>query len=601
MSIWGSASAEWNSNVTLFQSSPFLTALAPGGTNTIVPTDDQWLGPVTLNVSTPIDVPASSRLIISGNIDDATNMSAVGSDLVKIGQGELMLSGANTYRGTTYVGTTSTPATPGYDPDGVDEVYNGGNTIAGGVVTVASNQALGAAGTPTVQTVTLTGAVATGANQTFFTLQFNGDTTNSLPYTGVAATDIQTIQNALNGLASVGGPGNDPGGLVTVAEASPGVFTVTFSGSLVGFSQPAMLPLITNGSGTIGVTVAAAGTGGVVVQNGSSLQLESTITIAGKTLEMSGTGFNGSVPLAVPNWAQVGPAPVSNGPTINGKTAATLGRITGIATDPTDPETIYVSTAGGGAWKTQNGGQTWVPLFDNSASEFSGAIAIAPNNSQVIYLGTGEADNSTDSYAGTGVYMSTDGGHSWTLLTDKGSLSNPLNGLAVSSIAVDSGNSSLIYVATSDQATNASATAIPGIWRFDGTTWTNLTAIVSTNRENVVGTTAVTKVAAPKDPGPDDNYLYGFPQQNVTWSSVAVFGSAPTRCCTRHWAPRTAPAPSTSIRSTSRRRSIPMPCTSRSTRPLRPAASRGTSATAARTPRPRSSTSRSFPTRATSS
>ena len=61
-------------------------------------------GPVTLNSDSTISLDAGTRLILTGNIDDASNPSAAGSDLVKLGDGELVLEGNNSYRGNTYVG-----------------------------------------------------------------------------------------------------------------------------------------------------------------------------------------------------------------------------------------------------------------------------------------------------------------------------------------------------------------------------------------------------------------------------------------------------------------------------------------------------------------
>ena len=62
---------------------------------------------------------------------------------------------------------------------------------------------------------------------------------------------------------------------------------------------------------------------------------------------------------------------------------------------------------------------------------FSGAIAVAPSDPRVIYLGTGETNNSGDSFYGSGVYKSIDSGRTWTLLTNVGG-GNPLLGTAVS-------------------------------------------------------------------------------------------------------------------------------------------------------------------------
>src|SRR5204862_4366832 len=72
------------------------------------------------------------------------------------------------------------------------------------------------------------------------------------------------------------------------------------------------------------------------------------------------------------------------------------------------------------------------------AGLYTGAIAVDPNDPRIIYLGTGEADNSGDSFYGTGVYVSTDAGLTWSLLTNSDG-SNPLYGMAVSKIVVDPG------------------------------------------------------------------------------------------------------------------------------------------------------------------
>ncbi|HXZ30634.1 MAG TPA: hypothetical protein VEH30_00010 [Terriglobales bacterium] len=82
------------------------------------------------------------------------------------------------------------------------------------------------------------------------------------------------------------------------------------------------------------------------------------------------------------------------------------GRVTAVAGAP-DPNTYYFGTPGGGIWKTTNGGQTWFPIFDRERVASVGALAIAPSNSNVLYVGTGEQTR------GKGVYRSTDAGNTW--------------------------------------------------------------------------------------------------------------------------------------------------------------------------------------------
>ena len=84
------------------------------------------------------------------------------------------------------------------------------------------------------------------------------------------------------------------------------------------------------------------------------------------------------------------------------------GRVSAGIVDPSDANTYYFGTPGGGIWKSRNAGQTWTPIFDQTGVASIGAMAIAPSNPQVLYAGTGEET------PGDGVYKSTDGGTSWT-------------------------------------------------------------------------------------------------------------------------------------------------------------------------------------------
>ena len=77
-------------------------------------------------------------------------------------------------------------------------------------------------------------------------------------------------------------------------------------------------------------------------------------------------------------------------------------------------KTIYVATAAGGVWKTTNGGINWTPIFDGQRVSSIGAVAVAPSNPNVVYVGTGESNNLRSSSWGEGVYKSTDAGRTWT-------------------------------------------------------------------------------------------------------------------------------------------------------------------------------------------
>jgi photosystem II stability/assembly factor-like uncharacterized protein len=84
------------------------------------------------------------------------------------------------------------------------------------------------------------------------------------------------------------------------------------------------------------------------------------------------------------------------------------GRVTSVAGIPGKPAIYYFGTPGGGVWKTTNGGRVWKPIFDDAHVASIGAIALAPSNPDIVYVGTGEET------AGNGVYKSTDAGKTWT-------------------------------------------------------------------------------------------------------------------------------------------------------------------------------------------
>ena len=90
------------------------------------------------------------------------------------------------------------------------------------------------------------------------------------------------------------------------------------------------------------------------------------------------------------------------------------GRSIAAAGIPGNPSTFYMGTVDGGMWKTVNAGVTWEPISDGQVSPSIGALAIAPSDSRIMYVGTGEADLRSDNTHGDGMYKSTDGGSHWT-------------------------------------------------------------------------------------------------------------------------------------------------------------------------------------------
>ncbi|MEJ2186609.1 MAG: hypothetical protein P8Z36_11800 [Gemmatimonadota bacterium] len=80
---------------------------------------------------------------------------------------------------------------------------------------------------------------------------------------------------------------------------------------------------------------------------------------------------------------------------------------------PDQPNTYYFGGAGGGVWKTTDAGRTWQGLMQHQASSAIGALAIAPSNPKILYVGTGQVAARYDIMAGDGVYRSDDGGETW--------------------------------------------------------------------------------------------------------------------------------------------------------------------------------------------
>lgn len=104
-------------------------------------------------------------------------------------------------------------------------------------------------------------------------------------------------------------------------------------------------------------------------------------------------------------WKSLGPAPIGGG--FN-------GRVSAIACSATNANKVFVGGADGGVWRTLDGGTTWARLTDAMPTTAIGAIAVDPTNDNVVYVGTGEANYANHSRYGLGIYKSTDGGATWT-------------------------------------------------------------------------------------------------------------------------------------------------------------------------------------------
>lgn len=131
-------------------------------------------------------------------------------------------------------------------------------------------------------------------------------------------------------------------------------------------------------------------------------------------------------PYANLKWREIGPALAG-------------GRVAAVAGTPQNDKLYYIGTAGGGVWKSDNGGATWSPVFDGQKVSAIGAVAIDPANENVVYVGTGESNPRNDVSYGDGLYKTTDGGKHWTVVGLQ-------NSRHISRIAIDPKNSSHVVV-----------------------------------------------------------------------------------------------------------------------------------------------------------
>ncbi|MCA9289875.1 MAG: hypothetical protein KDA25_02035, partial [Phycisphaerales bacterium] len=116
------------------------------------------------------------------------------------------------------------------------------------------------------------------------------------------------------------------------------------------------------------------------------------------------------------------------------------GRIGDFAVNPARPSEYYVAVCSGGVWKTTNGGTTFTPVFDGEGSYSIGCVTLDPNDSNTVWVGTGENNSQRSVSWGDGVYVSHDGGRSWKNVGLKASEH-------IGMIAVDPRDSNTVYVA----------------------------------------------------------------------------------------------------------------------------------------------------------
>jgi photosystem II stability/assembly factor-like uncharacterized protein len=201
------------------------------------------------------------------------------------------------------------------------------------------------------------------------------------------------------------------------------------------------------------------------------------------------------------SWSFIGPQPLADP---HDPSSLFSGRVTALAVDPTNEEVVYAGAAEGGLWKTTDGGQTWTELTDHQGSLSSGSIAIDPNNPSTIYYGTGEEDFFGFEYPGNGILKSTDSGTTWSVV------SSLFAGSFVGGIAVSPSNSNLLMAVAEGGSGN-------GIWRSTnaGLNWSRVTSCPSAGTGLAFDPTGDTIYA-----GCESGQLFKSTDAGVTWTQI---------------------------------------------------------------------------------
>ena len=166
------------------------------------------------------------------------------------------------------------------------------------------------------------------------------------------------------------------------------------------------------------------------------------------------------------------------------------GRSVGVAGHADQPDTFYFGSVGGGVWKTENSGRTWFPISDEGIPIGSiGAIAVAPSNANIVYVGTGEPDIRSQHSYGVGMYKSSDAGKTWTHIGLEATEH-------IGRVVVDPANPNRVYVAALGSAYASNPER--GLYRSTdgGASWKKV--LFRTNDPDNVG--AIDVAIDPKNP-----------------------------------------------------------------------------------------------------
>lgn len=181
--------------------------------------------------------------------------------------------------------------------------------------------------------------------------------------------------------------------------------------------------------------------------------LISLVWLASPQAQEEAGSFVTTKDLDIFTWQHVGPWTFS-------------GRITDFAAPRGQSQTYYVATASGGLWKTEDGGISFQPIFDQYGNMSMGNVEVAPSDPNIVYVGTGEAMHARSSAHGNGMWKSTDAGKTWTHIGLEKSHYIPR-------IAIDDKNPDIVYAAAEGKLYSNEMDCQRGLYKTvdGGQTW----------------------------------------------------------------------------------------------------------------------------------
>ncbi|MEW6731420.1 MAG: IPT/TIG domain-containing protein [Acidobacteriota bacterium] len=234
--------------------------------------------------------------------------------------------------------------------------------------------------------------------------------------------------------------------------------------------------------------------------------------------------------LAGLSWRSVGPDSIPNGQVFpNGQSAPVSGRVTALAIDRNNSNIIYLGAAQGGVWKTTDGGSSWTPLTDDQATLAVGSMVMDPTNSSILYVGTGEGNGALDSYFGAGVLKTTNGGATWSRQA-----ATTFRGVSIADMVINPTTPSVLYAAVTRGFAGVNGISDPaaqqtGVYKGEGggIIWTRLANAPSGNIQDLEIDPTNPNIIYATDNGKDNSGSSGIfrtTDGGTTWNQLGTTG-----------------------------------------------------------------------------